>query len=127
MPVENEKNTRAALITGAGQEIGKAIALRFAREGRNVIVNDINIQNARTVAEEVRAFGVESLSVKADISKRTEVINMVETIRNQFAYVDILVDNAGILRSAMLLNVSEEDWDITLSVYLKGPFFLSSQ
>lgn len=120
---KNRKNRGTALITGAGQGIGKAITLKFAREGINAIVNDINEQNARAVAEEARAFGVESLSVKADISKRREVINMVENICKQFDYVDILVNNAGILKNAMLSNVSEEDFDLTLSIHLKGTLF----
>ena len=105
---KNEKNRSTALVTVAGQGIGKAIALKFAREGINVIVNDINIQNAKKVVEEVRALGVQSLTVKADVSKRREVINMAEEILKGFDYVDILVNNAGILKNAMLLNVSEE-------------------
>jgi 3-oxoacyl-[acyl-carrier protein] reductase len=118
-----ERKGGTALITGAGQGIGRAVALRFAREGINVVVNDVNEEGARSVAEEVRTFGVESLWVKADISKKDQVVNMADIISRKFDCVDILVNTAGILNSAMLLNVTEEEFDHTLSIHLKGTLF----
>lgn len=109
-----------ALITGAGQGIGKAIALGFARLGINVVVNDINEESARLVAEEARVSGVNSLAVKADVSRKSDIKEMAKKIEEWFPGVDILVNNAGIVRNAGLLNVSEEDLDLTLSVHLKG-------
>jgi len=123
MSANNDPKRNVALITGAGQGIGKAVALKFAKEGINVVIADINIKNAQKVAEEAGKYGVESLAVKADISKKTQVISMANQIGNKFDSVDILVNNAGILKNAMLLDVTEKDFDKNLAIHLKGTLF----
>ena len=114
---------KTALVTAGSKGIGKAVALKFAKEGINVVITDINEKSAQKVAEEAGKFGVESLSVKADISEKTQVISMANQIGKRFGSVDILVNNAGILKNAMLLNVSEQDFDQSLSIHLKGTLF----
>ena len=113
---------RVAIITGAGQGIGKAIALRFAREGADIVVNDIIPENIEDVAQAVAELGRASVAVKADVSRKQEVDRLVSTAINEFGKVDILVNNAGIMRDAPLLEMTEEDWDAVIDVDLKGVF-----
>ena len=113
---------KVAIITGAGQGIGKAIALRFAREGADIVICDIATENMKVVSQEIAELGHASLAVKADVSIKQDVENMVSTVINKFNKVDILVNNAGIIRRASLLEMTEEDWDTVLDVCLKGAF-----
>ena len=113
---------KVALITGAGQGIGKTIALRFASEGADIVVNDINTPTMEAITAEIVASGRKSIAVKADVSRKAEVDSMVATAIKAFKKVDILVNNAGITRHAPFLDMSEEDWDNVITVDLKGTF-----
>lgn len=116
---------KIALVTGAGQGIGRAIALTFAKEGADIIVNDVNLEQAEKVAEEVRALGRRALAVKADVSRSSDVNRMVEEALNTFKKIDILVNNAGVVKMVTSEELGEADWDWIVGVDLKGQFLCS--
>jgi 3-oxoacyl-[acyl-carrier protein] reductase len=116
---------KVALITGGAQGIGKAIAVRLAREGSDVVVADINIDLAQSTLAEMKACGVSAVALKANVADSQEVEDLVMRTQERFSSLDILINNAGISRDGVLLRVSEEDWDQVLSVNLKGAFNLT--
>lgn len=116
---------KVALVTGAGRGIGKATAIALASEGASVVVNDVDLQSARETADEITAMGCKALPIKADVSDRTEVTKMVDTIIETFKRIDILVNNAGIFSSVSLDNITEDEWDKVIKVNLKGVFLCS--
>lgn len=113
---------RVALVTGAAQGIGKAVALLLAQNGADVVVSDINLEKAEETAKEVQTLGRKALAIKVDVAKLADVEKMVEAILSQFGKVDILVNNAGIARDKLILRMTEEDWDAVLNINLKGTF-----
>ncbi|RJR16161.1 MAG: 3-oxoacyl-[acyl-carrier-protein] reductase [Nitrospiraceae bacterium] len=116
-----------ALITGAAQGIGKAVALGMAKEGANVAIADVNIESARTASQEVNALGVKSIALKLDVSNQENVIDAFKTVTSEFSSLDILINNAGITRDGILLRMKEEDWDAVLNINLKGSFLCSKE
>ncbi len=113
---------RVALVTGAAQGIGKAVALLLARNGADMVVSDINLEKAEETANEIDSIGRKALAVKVDVANWNDVERMVEVILEKFAKIDILVNNAGITRDKLILRMTEEDWDAVLNVNLKGTF-----
>jgi len=113
---------RVAIITGGGTGIGRSIALEFAKEGADVVISSRNMANLKKVVTEIKALGRHSLAVAADVSVAEQVHNMVKQTVDKFGRIDILVNNAGILRSATLLEMTEQDWDEVLDINLKGVF-----
>ncbi|KPK95609.1 hypothetical protein AMJ80_04575 [bacterium SM23_31] len=113
---------RTALVTGAAQGIGKAIVLALAKSGANVVINDINKELAEAAAEEARACGAQAAVEIADIVHPEAVKKMVESITNRFTSLDILVNNAGIAKDGYIMRMTDEQWDMVLSVNLKGAF-----
>jgi len=113
---------KVALVTGSGRGIGKAVALKLAKEGADIIICDINEQDAVSTSEEIKKMGRKSAGYKVDVSSLNDVQNMVEKVLDNFSKVDILVNNAGITRDNLLLKMSEEEWDLVLNVNLKGTF-----
>lgn len=113
---------RNALITGAAQGIGKAIALGMAKEGANVAIADVNMESAEKTAQEVTGLGVRSIAVKVDVSKQDEVTEVFRTVTGELGSLDILVNNAGITRDTLIMRMKEEDWDAVLNINLKGSF-----
>lgn len=116
-----------ALITGAAQGIGRAVAIGMAGEGANVGIADVNIDKAEIAAEEIRKLGVKSLAIKLNVSSQDEVISAFETFTKEFGRLDILVNNAGITRDGLLIRMKEEDWDAVLNINLKGTFLCSKE
>jgi 3-oxoacyl-[acyl-carrier protein] reductase len=113
---------KVALVTGAAQGIGKAVALLLARNGADIAVSDINLEKAEETAKEVQTLGRKALVTKVDVATLSDVEKMVEAILAQFGKIDILVNNAGIARDKLILRMSEEDWDAVLNINLKGTF-----
>lgn len=113
---------KVAIVTGSARGIGKAIALRLAQEGANVVVSDIDLQGAQETAEEIRALGRRSIAVKADVSRFEQAQDLVTKVIEEFDRVDILINNAGITRDNLLIRMSEEEWDSVIDVNLKGTF-----
>ncbi|MFC1917952.1 3-oxoacyl-[acyl-carrier-protein] reductase [Chloroflexota bacterium] len=114
---------KVALVTGSGRGIGRAIALKLAEMGADVIVNDIgDAGNLESVAAEIKKLKRNSLPVIADVSSPEGVTTLVETVMATFGRIDILVNNAGITRDQLLLRMSDDDWDSVLKVNLKSVF-----
>ena len=113
---------RTALVTGAAHGIGRAIALRLAREGYAIGVVDRDEAGAENTASMVRALGRGASVAIADVSKRASVRAAVSRIASALGPVDVLVNNAGILRTAKFLDITEQDWRDTMSVNLDGVF-----
>ena len=113
---------KVALVTGAARGIGRAIALLFAREGANVIAVDIDRQAVLSLVDEIRQMGREAMGAPADISESSEIEQVVEAALSRFGKIDILVNNAAIIRRGSFLEHSREDWDQVLKVNLGGTF-----
>lgn len=121
---------RVALVTGCGRGIGRAIALRLASEGADVVCNDLDAASAAAVADEVERLGSRSLVAPVDVSSREQVETCVARALERFGVVDVLVNNAGIYRLAPegkgpVEAETEESWDRVLAVNLKGVLFCS--
>jgi meso-butanediol dehydrogenase/(S,S)-butanediol dehydrogenase/diacetyl reductase len=114
---------KVALVTGAGQGIGRAIALRLAARGAAVAVNDLREAAAARVAGEVRALGRASLAVPADMSVVGQIEAMVRRVASDLGRLDILVNNAGFIAPNPFGAVTEDDWDRTFAVNARGLFF----
>ena len=113
---------RVALITGAGSGIGRAVALRFAEEGADVFILDLNDAAARETADAVAGLGRRAGWARADVSDAGQVGAGVEAAAAQLGRVDVLVNNAGLTRDATIGKLREADWDLVLNVHLKGTF-----
>lgn len=117
---------KVALVTGASRGIGRAIALRLAREGAAVAVNHPGeAPEARAVVRLIRSSGDEAVSVRADVARKRQVDRMVARVIQRFGHIDILVNNAGICPYAEFLDITEESWDRTHDVNLRGVFLCS--
>ncbi len=111
---------RKAIVTGAGQGIGRSIALKMAQEGADVVIAEINSPTGNQTKKEVEALGREALFFSVDVADQNQVKDMVKEVLRIWGKIDILVNNAGFDRGATLLKVKEEDWDAILGVHLKG-------
>ena len=113
---------KVALVTGAAQGIGAAVAHTFAREGAQVAVVDLAVDRAEAVAAELRRIGPDAMGIGCNVAKRSEVDAMVAAVNARFGRIDILVNNAGIIRPAMLHKMTATQWDEVLAVHLTGSF-----
>lgn len=113
---------QVAVITGAARGIGRAIALAFVAEGAKAALVDINSELLERLREEIVRQGGEALSVPCDISKSSDVKEMANQVLNTFGRIDVLVNNAGIIRRGTIETVTEEDWDRVIAINLKGTF-----
>jgi 3-oxoacyl-[acyl-carrier protein] reductase len=118
---------KVSIITGAAQGIGKAIAILFAKEGSDLVLTDIDLNKTENTSLEISSIsGRKCTPLKVDISKKSEVEEMISKTIEEFKKIDILVNNAGILLHRLILDMTEEEWDQVLDVNLKG-YFLCSQ
>jgi 3-oxoacyl-[acyl-carrier protein] reductase len=116
---------KVAIVTGAGREgkgIGRFVALALAREGAGIAVADYVKEAADAVAEEVRSLGRRAISVQANVAVPADAETIIQRTLEEFGRVDILVNNAGITRDALILQMSEEQWDAVIDTNLKGTF-----
>lgn len=113
---------QVAVVTGAGRGIGRAIALKFAREGANIACVSRTAENSEKVANEIRALGRTAWAHAVDVADSKAVAAAGETILADAGRVDILVNNAGVTKDGLLMRMSEEDWDTVLNTNLKGAF-----
>jgi NAD(P)-dependent dehydrogenase (short-subunit alcohol dehydrogenase family) len=116
---------KIAIITGAGGRTGTAIAQSLAQAGARVAVNDLNPDRAERVAATIRQSGHEALAIAADISNKFQCVHLVETTRQEWGQLDILVNNAAVKPSSTILKMDEWAWQRCLDVNLKGTFFMS--
>jgi len=115
---------RVAVVTGAGAGLGRAEALALAAAGAEVVVNDID-PTADAVVDEIVALGVKAVLVPGDIGDSRVAAEVVRTAVHEFGRLDIVVNNAGLLRDRMLFSLTDEDWDLVVRVHLRGHFLLS--
>ena len=113
---------KIALVTGAAQGIGRDIALGLATDGADVAICDVNLEAAQKTAGDIEAKGRKSLALKANVAASADVTAMIDQVVEKFGRIDILVNNAGITRDGLILRMKEEDWDLVLSINLKGAF-----
>jgi len=114
---------KIAIVTGGGRGIGRAVAIAFAKEGADVLVNYVsNSAAADEVVAEIEKLGRKALAVKVDVASTADAQNMVNTAVEKLGGVDILVNNAGISQPSLLLKMPEEQWDRVINVHLKGTF-----
>lgn len=113
---------KTAIVTGAGSGIGAAVAQRFSKEGVQVVVADLDFQNAQSVQKDIEAGGGKAIAVAVDVSDAAAVQAMMDATIAAFGTVHILVNNAGLARDGRITKMSEEDWDVVVDVGLKGAF-----
>ncbi len=114
---------KVAVVTGSSRGIGQAIALRLAAGGANVVVNCHGSEAAaEEVVEQIRAGGAQAICVLADVRQIAQAQALIESAREAFGRVDILINNAGTTRDTLIMRMSEEDWDVVIDTNLKGAF-----
>lgn len=114
---------KVAIVTGASRGIGRAIALKLAKLGFNIVINYRNsIEAVENFLNEIKTFGVEVLAIKGDVSNFEEMDRMFNEVMDKFGRVDVLVNNAGITKDTLLMRMKEEDFDQVIDINLKGTF-----
>lgn len=115
--------TKTAVVTGASRGIGRAIALKLAKDGANVVVNYSGSQaKAEEVVAEIKALGQQAIAVQANVADADEVKALMGAAMDAFGSIDILVNNAGITRDNLLMRMKEDEWDSVMATNLKGVF-----
>jgi 3-oxoacyl-[acyl-carrier protein] reductase len=121
----NSLENQIAVVTGAGRGIGRAIALKFAAEGADVVCVSRTVENSEKVAAEIRALGRKAWALAVDVADSAAVNAAAEKIIADCGKVDILVNNAGVTRDGLLMRMSDADWDLVLDTNLKGAFLFT--
>ncbi len=116
---------KTAIVTGAGQGIGLAIAKKLASEGCNVVISELNPETCQKAVKEIESLGVKCLGVSGNVSKHDDVIDMLNKTISSFGKIDILVNNAGIYPFVNFENMTEEDWEKVMNINLKGVFLVT--
>ena len=117
---------QVVLVTGGSRGIGKAIALKYAKEGYNIVLNYLSDNtDVEELTTEFKENGAEVLCVKADVSKASEVDELVEKAIQKFGRIDVLVNNAGVTKDTLLMRMKEEDFDKVVNINLKGTFLVT--
>ena len=118
-----DTTNQIALITGAGNGIGRAIAIAMGENQRNVVCADIDLDAAQITANTIRQLGVEATAVRVDVGETLQISEMIQEVKREFGRLDILVNNAGVTRAADIMELTEGDWDRIHRVNAKGVFF----
>jgi len=116
---------KIVIVTGASKGIGRAIALRLAKEGTNIVIADVDTDEGEKAAQMIRDMGRECLIVKCDVRNSQEVEEMVEKTMRKFGRIDILVNNAGVSSMSPMVELEEKDWDFNMDINAKGQFLCS--
>jgi 3-oxoacyl-[acyl-carrier protein] reductase len=118
--------SKVALVTGSSRGVGRAIALSYGKEGAKVVVNyTSNEKAANEVVDALESMGTKAIAVKADVAQKADADHLVAAAIETFGGLDILVNNAGFTRPAMMLKMTEDQWDQVVDIHLKGAFLCS--
>jgi 3-oxoacyl-[acyl-carrier protein] reductase len=113
---------KAAIVTGSSRGVGRSVALAYAAEGADVLINYTSSEGpAQAVVEQIKGMGRRSVAVKADVASRSDVEAMVSAAKETFGRVDIVVNNAGFTRPAMIHKMTEDQWHAVVDAHLTGP------
>ncbi len=117
-------SNKVAIVTGSARGIGRAIALKLAEVGADIVVNDIPAaaETLESTAGEIRALKRKALAVTADVSSAPDVARLIDTAAKEMGKIDILVNNAGVTRDQIIMRMTDEDWDTVLNIDLKSAF-----
>ena len=116
---------KVAIVTGAGRGIGRAIALKYAQEGANVVITDLKIdETVEAFIEELKGLGVKAKAYASNAANFDDAHKLIEEVLADFGRVDVLVNNAGITRDGLMMRMTEEQWDLVINVNLKSAFNL---
>lgn len=114
---------KCAIVTGAAKGIGKAIAIKLAKQGANIVINYRSSEEEAVLVEnQIKELGVEVIKVKGDITSTEDVNNLINTAKEKFGTIDIMINNAGITKDGLLMRMKEEDFDSVINTNLKGVF-----
>ena len=111
---------QVSIVTGSGRGIGRAIALALAKEGSQVVVIARTESEIESVAQEIDNLGGKAIAIKADVTNESEVKSMVQTVMDKFGRIDILINNAGYAKHAYIQDISNDLWDTTMNINLRG-------
>jgi meso-butanediol dehydrogenase / (S,S)-butanediol dehydrogenase / diacetyl reductase len=118
---------RVSIVTGAGQGIGRGIALRLATEGSDVVVADFNPTTGSQVSQELEKLGVKSMSVMTDVTDLAQIRALVQATMKRFGKIDVLVNDAGVVQYKPFFQISERDWDFVFEVNMRGLYFCTQE
>jgi 3-oxoacyl-[acyl-carrier protein] reductase len=115
---------KVAIVTGSARGIGRAIALKLAEVGADIVLNDIAAasDSLESVSTEIRALNRQVLAVTADVSLKDDVNRLIDAAANTFGHIDIMVNNAGVTRDQLIMRMTDEEWDTVLNIDLKSAF-----
>ncbi|HUK56943.1 MAG TPA: 3-oxoacyl-[acyl-carrier-protein] reductase [Nitrospiria bacterium] len=113
---------RVVIVTGGARGIGRAISESLVQDGAHLVISDVDLREAKQTADALASSGRRCLAVEANVTDGKAVAEMVDRAIQEFGRIDVLINNAGITRDALLLRMKEEDWDLVLNVNLKGAF-----
>lgn len=116
---------KIAIVTGAGQGMGRSVAMKLASEGNKIIVNDVNSEQADSTVSKINALGGKAYPNNADVTSHDEVTNMADQCLTLYGNIHILVNNAGVLRPTKVIDIEEQEWDWVIGVNLKGTYLCS--
>ena len=117
---------KTAIVTGSSRGVGRAVALGYAKEGANLIVNyTSNEKAANEVVDLIQSMGSKAVAVKADVALKADAEKLVNAAIDNYGRLDILVNNAGFTRPALMLNMTEDEWDQVVDIHMKGAFLCS--
>jgi len=118
---------KVVIITGSGQGIGRATALRFAQEGAKIVIAEFNKSTGQSVADEISSSGKEALFIQVDVAERATVCNMVSAVMDKFGRIDILVNNAGVIHDKTLKKMTDDEFDRVIDVNLRGTYICTQE